>query len=213
MTLFLIRHGETTGDIEDRYGGDYDDSLTARGEQQARDLAEELASRGITAIVSSSLIRARQTADMIAHDIPITIEPDFKERNQYGILTGKVRSEARNEYPELAEQVKDRLNTIDGAESYDDFLKRVSAAFDRLEKNAKNVCIAVITHAGPIRVIFRDVLKKGELGTIGDCAWMQLEKQGNQLAIIDSRGIEFLFKGSSPIRWGRAPYLLDNGMQ
>lgn len=200
MTLFLIRHGETTGDLEDRYGGDYDDCLTAKGEQQARDFAEELEGRGIPAIVSSPLIRARQTADIIARGIPITIEPDFKEWNQYGILTGKVRSEARKEYPELAEKVKDRLNTIDGAESYDDFSKRVSAAFDRLVESVRDGCIAVITHAGPIRVIFRDVLKKGELGTIGDCAWVQLEKQGNQFAIIDSRRIEFLQKREWRIR-------------
>lgn len=192
MTLFLIRHGETTGDIEDRYGGDYDDYLTGKGEQQARKLAEELEGRGITAIVSSPLIRARQTAEIIAHDISITIEQDFRERNQYGVLTGKIRSEARIEYPELAKKVKDRLNTIDGAESYDDFCKRVSVAFDRMAESARDGRIAVATHAGPIRVFFRDLLKKGELGAIGDCAWVQLEKHGGRFDIIDSRRIEFL---------------------
>ena len=34
MKIYLIRHGETTGDIEDRYGGDYDDHLSKNGKQQ-----------------------------------------------------------------------------------------------------------------------------------------------------------------------------------
>ncbi len=36
MKLIFIRHGETTGDVEDRYGGDYDDNLTAKGHEQAK---------------------------------------------------------------------------------------------------------------------------------------------------------------------------------
>ena len=47
MKIYLIRHGQTTGDLEDRYGGDYDDHLTEEGEQQAKRLAEKLASSGI----------------------------------------------------------------------------------------------------------------------------------------------------------------------
>ena len=31
MKIYLIRHGETTSDIEDRFGGDYDDHLTSHG--------------------------------------------------------------------------------------------------------------------------------------------------------------------------------------
>jgi broad specificity phosphatase PhoE len=35
MNLFFIRHGETTGDVEGRYGGDYDDRLTEKGSRAA----------------------------------------------------------------------------------------------------------------------------------------------------------------------------------
>lgn len=34
MKIYLVRHGETTGDVEDRYGGWYDDHLTDRGKEQ-----------------------------------------------------------------------------------------------------------------------------------------------------------------------------------
>lgn len=42
MKIFLCRHGQTTGDIEDRYGGDYDDHLTDLGKTQAEELANKL---------------------------------------------------------------------------------------------------------------------------------------------------------------------------
>jgi broad specificity phosphatase PhoE len=42
MKIFLIRHGETTGDIEDRFGGDYDDHLTEKGRAQSQELAKGL---------------------------------------------------------------------------------------------------------------------------------------------------------------------------
>lgn len=52
MKLLLIRHGETTGDIEDRYGGAYDDHLTEKGRQQLQQTAGQLAGRKIDVIVS-----------------------------------------------------------------------------------------------------------------------------------------------------------------
>ena len=55
MKIFLIRHGESTGDIEDRYGGDYDDSLTEKGFVQAGNLAEQLANEGIELLMHSPL--------------------------------------------------------------------------------------------------------------------------------------------------------------
>ena len=50
MKIFLIRHGETTSDVEDRYGGDYDDHLTEKGEQQSEELAEILKDKNIQVI-------------------------------------------------------------------------------------------------------------------------------------------------------------------
>jgi len=42
MKIYLIRHGETTGDVEDRYGGSYDDHLTDKGRGQLEKTAKEL---------------------------------------------------------------------------------------------------------------------------------------------------------------------------
>jgi len=65
MRIFLCRHGQTTGDIEDRYGGSYDDHLTDEGIKQSEDLAEKLKKSGIQKIYTSSLIRAKEMSSII----------------------------------------------------------------------------------------------------------------------------------------------------
>ncbi|MBI4020340.1 MAG: histidine phosphatase family protein [Candidatus Aenigmarchaeota archaeon] len=50
MKIYLIRHGETTGDVEDRYGGDYDDHLTRKGKQQSINLSRRLSNKDVEII-------------------------------------------------------------------------------------------------------------------------------------------------------------------
>lgn len=177
MQLYLIRHGHTVGDVEDRYGGDYDDALSPEGEQQVKQLVQELAGSGIKVVYSSPLLRARQTAGHLAEALkcPVVIVPGLKERNQYGPLTGLTKGEARQKYPELVEQVKNRLNTLPGAESYAESSRRMSAAFEEVVGH-NNTCAAVVWHGGGMRVLFRDILEEGELKEIGDCSWVRLER-------------------------------------
>jgi len=164
MKILFIRHGQTSGDLEDRYGGDYDDSLSTEGIKQAEQLPLELKDKKIELIISSPLTRAKETALILSKlGSPVIIETDFKERNQYGILSGMVKSEAKEKYPDLVEQLKDRLKTINGAESYQAFAERIQTAYNTLINQKKYQCVAVIWHGGPMRVLFRDILKIGEL--------------------------------------------------
>lgn len=200
MRIFFARHGETTGDVEDRYGGDYDDHLSDKGIKQSKQLAEQLKSRGIQIVLSSSLIRAKETAQLIADAIGggcvVAVRPEFRERNQYGILTGVVKGDALATHPELVEKLKDRLNTIEGAESYEDFSIRIQNAFNDFLKTIENSpaqTVAVVWHGGPMRVLFRDILKWGELQKIEDCAFVELGKEGNTWSIQSSDHIAFDF--------------------
>lgn len=195
MRIICIRHGQTTGDVEDRYGGDYDDHLSPEGEKQAAALREELLEKWVDIFFSSPLMRARETAQIISQTIiPVINEDALRERNQYGILSGLTKTEAKQKYPELVERVKDRLNTIEGAESYEDFSKRIQGIFDVITSDAQHACVGIVWHGGPMRVLFRDILKMGELGKeIGDCGWVELEKEGDVFKILDSKRVEFLF--------------------
>lgn len=69
MKIYIVRHGQTTGDLEDRYGGDYDDHLTEEGEKQAMVLTDKLKDEGIQITMCSPLIRAQETAKILQNSI------------------------------------------------------------------------------------------------------------------------------------------------
>src|SRR5204862_7773883 len=88
MSIFLIRHGETTGNAA-RIVQRPDIPLSPRGEAQAERLARRLAREGITTILSSDLKRAAMTAEHLSRAVAlgITFEPLLHERN-FGDIRG-----------------------------------------------------------------------------------------------------------------------------
>ncbi|NBX86292.1 MAG: histidine phosphatase family protein [Proteobacteria bacterium] len=177
--VIFIRHGETTGDVEGRFGGTYDDALSVTGERQVAALVEELAGAGIGRVLSSPLQRARQTAEALAQRVgcPVEVRENLRERNQYGALSGMVKAEAAARFPAEVAALKDRLFTMPGAESYGDFVTRVREEIQRVI-DGKDDCVAVVWHGGGMRVLFREILQLGELREVGDCAWVEVVISG-----------------------------------
>ena len=190
MKIYLIRHGQTTGDVEDKYGGDYDDHLTEEGKSQAQKLAEKLKDSGIEIISCSPKTRAQETAAIVSAEIGCKIEivEDVRERNMYGILTGMVKSEAREKHPEHVEALKDHRHSIPESEDYESFGARVRKALDNLSKSPHET-IAILSHGGAISFIFREILKFGDV-KIHDCGFVELEKNGDDFSVIKMDGIE-----------------------
>ncbi len=189
MIIYLARHGQTTGDIENRYGGDYDDHLTDVGIQQSEHLAGQLADKGIELLFASPRIRAQETAGVVAKELNKTVEvlEPFRERNGYGILTGMTKDEAKRKHPEQVEMLKDVHATIDGAEEYGPFLRRVTDALNTVcQEQAEKILI--VTHGGPIRLIFRDILKLGEID-VDDCGFAVVEAKDTDYTLLESMGI------------------------
>lgn len=193
MKIYLCRHGQTTGDVEDRYGGDYDDHLTGLGMQQAQNLATELEDRGIEKVFSSPLARAKETADIVSLKAGCFVElvPKLRERNWYGVLTGMTKDRAQKEFPNQVELLRDYRKTLRGGESYEDFSHRISEGVNEICK-AKNKCVAVVTHGGVFKNIFREILKVGEVKKVEDCGYAELEWDGNKFSILNLNGIEML---------------------
>ncbi len=155
MKIFLIRHGETTGDIEDRYGGSYDDHLTEHGRQQLQETATRLAGQQIDRIYSSTLIRAKESAEIINAELKTDIEfLDGLQERDYGVLGGLTKEEALEKYPEAVELHKDPVNTDPEGESQKDFIERVLDSFDSVCKQPYET-IAIVSHGGPLKVIMR----------------------------------------------------------
>ena len=190
MHLYVIRHGQTTGDVEDRYGGSYDDHLTPLGISQAKTMAESMLDKNIEIIFVSPLIRAQETAKILHDTLQVEVKTieDIRERNQNGILSGMIRSEAKLKYPELAEKVNNPLNTIEGAESFDDFRKRILAAINSVVESGYET-VAVVTHGGPMRRIMENLLNLTPDAKIEDCGWMLLDYKEGKYELVKKVGI------------------------
>lgn len=99
--LMLVRHGATLWNEERRYQGQRDTPLNDLGRRQAERVAEALTGAGVQFLVSSDLIRARDTAAIIGKslDLPVITSTLWRERN-YGRWEGLTRAEIQELYPE-----------------------------------------------------------------------------------------------------------------
>lgn len=176
MKIYLIRHGETTGDIENRFGGDYDDHLTEKGKEQAKSLGSLLKDKGIEVILHSPRIRAIETAEIVSDSIDSPMEEihDIRERNNYGVLTGLTKKEGEEKFPkEFAKIKRDKTyHDVEKSESYELLKERVQDAFNKISKRS-NKSLAIVTHGGVIGGIAREVFGHQEV-KIGDCGIIEI---------------------------------------
>jgi broad specificity phosphatase PhoE len=186
MKIYLIRHGETTGDLENRFGGDYDDQLTENGKKQAQKLAKQLQDKDIEIIFASPRIRAKETAEEVSKvlHIPIEIIEDLKERNNYGVLTSLTKEEAKIKHPiDFAKIAKDKTyHDVTDSESYQQIKERVVKVFNEILLKNHQV-IAIISHGGIISTYVREVLAEGKNIKLGDCAILEITKNVQGLSL------------------------------
>ena len=102
-TLLVARHGETDWNLERRWQGHAESDLTANGRAQAQALGGQLRGRGIDAIYSSDLRRARDTAGIVGGELglPVRVEQALREVD-VGEWSGLTTDEIEARYPEGA---------------------------------------------------------------------------------------------------------------
>ncbi len=98
----FLRHGESVGNLENRFQGHADYPLTETGREQANYLAERWLSEGrrFDRTISSPLLRARETAEIICNalDVPLELDENWKEIDN-GLLAGLSEEEAAQTVP------------------------------------------------------------------------------------------------------------------
>lgn len=135
--------------VEAKVGGWYDTSLTDAGRMQAVRIAKSLRGRiesSDPAITSSDLLRAKETADVIAGEFKsaVILDSDFREIS-YGIAEGKPQQWLDERISPAPEDNRlDHLN-IEGGESKREFISRIYRAIDKIlaDDNANQV---IVTH-------------------------------------------------------------------
>ncbi len=153
-TVLFIRHGQSECNLERRFAGQIDAKLTDLGYRQAQSTAKALAAFPITKIYSSPLSRAVNTAKPTAELLGLEIipEPGLCEVAA-GEWEGLLFDEIKERYPEEYAHFRgDRsLLQLPGGESMRNVYDRVTACVERLVKENQGGCIALFSHAMPLR--------------------------------------------------------------
>ncbi len=159
--VYLIRHGESEGNVSGRFTGSTDLPLTHRGICQVQRLAEllpaDLLAPGAgTWCLASPLVRAQQTAAAVAGRAGLAVATDADLREiDFGACEGLTAEEIEARYPGTLEQwlVPTDETAFAGGESLGEFNRRISRVRDRiLEKRAE--AVLVFSHGGVIRGLF-----------------------------------------------------------
>jgi len=155
-TLLVARHGETDWNLERRWQGHAESDLTANGRAQARALGERLSERGIVAIYSSDLRRARDTAGIVAGGLglPVRVEQALREVD-VGEWSGLTTDEIEARYPEGAARRRIGGTGWEHGESIEAMSARIAAALTAIAAAHEGETVLVVTHGGPIREVRR----------------------------------------------------------
>lgn len=94
VKVYVFRHGETDWNIEERIQGSTDIPLNTKGEMQARNLALMLQRHKLEHIVTSPLLRALKTAEIVARELNLdySVLQDLREAS-FGEAEGMTKSE------------------------------------------------------------------------------------------------------------------------
>lgn len=154
--VLLIRHGQSQGNAEGRFGGHSATPLSTRGQAEAEATARALEREGITAIYSSDLLRAVETADPLARTLGLAINQSraFRERS-VGRMEGLTFEEAATLHPDeyAALLRRDFEYVLAEGESYRQMLDRSAGELDRIIDEDQGGSIAVFSHTGTICIL------------------------------------------------------------
>lgn len=156
MKLFMIRHGQTTGNVAGLIYGQVDYPLTDLGRQQAVAIQPILANHKFDRVYSSDLSRAIETQEIALPGIKGIRTPLLREFD-VGKLTNMTYAEAERLYAEELENARENGYDWFGGESYDQILSRMQQFLKILEEDpCENV--AVFSHNGMLGFMLQVVL-------------------------------------------------------
>lgn len=145
--ICLVRHGCTDWNIENRVQGWRDIPLNNLGKKQVKGMISKIQHVQWDVIISSDLLRAKQTSDLIQSklNIPILMSKLLRERNP-GDLVGKTFEDVETEFS------KTNINNSSNSETLYKFTKRIIKAMNEIAKLFEGHKIIIVTHGGFIKI-------------------------------------------------------------
>ena len=160
--VIIVRHGETEWNIAGIRQGHLDSRLTSKGIAQAKALAARLAREKFTALYSSDLGRAVETAQEISRVTGHAIVTDERLRERHlGIFQGLSGAEIDEQHPEERRQFRTMGPdyVIPGGESMRQQVDRNVAILDELAHRHVGETVVVVTHGGVVSGFFSHTLE------------------------------------------------------
>ncbi len=159
--LTLVRHGETPANIASVYHGSTDTPLTERGVSQANRVARYLEGHrdAVTAIYTSQLQRARNTAGAIARELGLSprIEPDLQEYG-LGIWEGLKIADLHQRHDFWNAIRNDPDFAPHGGESPRQVRNRFIGALRRIADSHRGERVIVVTHGGALSMVLGELI-------------------------------------------------------
>jgi probable phosphoglycerate mutase len=196
--IYLVRHGETDWNLQERIQGHTDIPLNVTGISQAIHLGEILSNVPFSAAYASDLSRAQQTAELIlkSRPLPVIPIPALRERSA-GTLEGisKDQFEERIRPFLLSEQALKQETYIQTAwhpeiETTHSVLRRVTDFLFPLATSYTGRPLLIVSHGGVIRS-FLDHLSfmPGRRWVVQNCGFIKLKVEMQQLHLLDQHRI------------------------
>jgi broad specificity phosphatase PhoE len=154
--LYLVRHGTTTMNVENRYRGRRDVPLDAQGYQDAVDAARRLSHVGLSSVYTGPLRRTIATAQIIADEARV---PDLRilhglNNVDYGAWEGLTGDEAAQYAPEAFElyRTAPERAVCPAGERLTDAQERMIGALQLIGRRHPGEAVVAVTHAVMIRL-------------------------------------------------------------
>ena len=200
-TIYLIRYGEAEGNVKEIMMGHLDLPLTEKGKIQVRDVSQRLKHVHFDFVYSSDLVRAKQTAELIAQERNLAVQTSklLRERS-YGIHEGKSRAEytakARafwEELNKLSEEARKNAQYPDGIESDASLASRMITFLREIAVANPGKTVLVVAHGAIIRnfLIHVGFAKREELPmfrSLENGAFIKLMSDGIDFIVKETAG-------------------------
>jgi broad specificity phosphatase PhoE len=161
LTIYFLRHGETTASRTGGYCGTLDPDLTPEGYQMAGDFAAAYQSLPWAAVFSSPLHRAVATAEPLceAAGIRMQLREGLKEI-AYGQWEGKIPEEVNREFHDTYVRwlADPGWNAPDGGERGIDIARRSSLVIEEIEQACSAGNVLVVSHKATTRIMLCSLL-------------------------------------------------------
>ena len=156
---YILRHGEAISNVRNvisSWPETFENPLTEKGKEQVAGSAEKLKNKNIDLIFASDVLRAKQTAQIVAQVLKLEIIFDARLRElDAGSFNGKTLTQWR-EYFEREEKSID--HSVPGGETYHQVLARIQDFLNDTDKKYTGKNMLIVSHQCPLWIL-EDVVK------------------------------------------------------